>query len=191
MAAVLPITTGRRLSGWPCGSILSTHFGRHQPVNARAGPRLSSRHRCRPGCDARRKCPILGGLDRHCGAFAEGAVKQKLLARRFRELVQKSHPSPDFPAARRRARGESPGMVPCRSRSAARADQPARCPTCPPRTSLRAPKATSRGARSPLDAGPHGILAGTATSIILGFGSFRLFIRRDIFVRRFDLQSAG
>jgi hypothetical protein len=31
---------------------------------------------------------ILGRLDRHCGAFAEGAVKQKLLARRFRELVQ-------------------------------------------------------------------------------------------------------
>ena len=165
------------------------------PIRSTSAPSCSSARSCTersnrasgplrllPGVDAAldvqggHQAGVLRGLHRHRRAFAEGAIEQEPLAGGARQFAQHAAGARCSPAGRHRARAASPECCrACRARCVSRRSTKATSGRPISASACAASSAQPRRAISSC-ARPIFMLDGTATSIIFGLASFRLFI---------------
>ena len=132
---------------------------------------------------------VLRGLHRHGRALAEGAIEHDALVGRARELVQDAAGADILlQVAVGRVQRARDAAVLLRARSVSRKSMKATSGR--PTSAMPAPASSAQPRRAiSCCARPIFMLDGTATSIIFGFGRFRLAISVDIVVDRLDLQA--
>jgi len=127
----------------------------------------------------------------HGGSLPEGAVEQEALAGRVREARAAYRQGAHDRLARHRAHAARAwdDSGPFRRSGFSRAGSMSAISGRPARP--MAALAVTAQPRCAIDscAKPTFMLAGTATSIIFGFGRLRLFHQLDVFVDRLDLQA--